>query len=202
MEPKSSAVPERRAHTFRLGWSHPYERRHILLGSGRMRLVGANGGMCMLRSMTAAVLSPLLGLVSCGSFEHRFFEGPPATRVERARQFSLEEQFKLFRYGNNQVHPPAMVMAQPIAERGASAIPFLLAKLEEASDDAAIRDVTLIFEWMARSGSYDVPADATAMTALRSKVASMRDPAWREICEAMLRRITDPPPRRDDLPPI
>ena len=97
----------------------------------------------MFRSMTTGVLWTVLGLVSCGSFEQQFFEGPPATRVERARQFSLEEQFKLFRYGNSQVHPPAMVMAQPIAERGGSAIPFLLAKLEEASDEAAIRGCAL-----------------------------------------------------------
>ena len=40
------------------------------------------------------------------------------------RSASLEDQYKIFRYGMDKREPPASWLAEPIAARGSSAIPF------------------------------------------------------------------------------
>jgi hypothetical protein len=52
--------------------------------------------------------------------EKNFFKQPLANRVERLRQYSLVDQYKIFRYGNDMREPPFMDLAIPIAERGAT----------------------------------------------------------------------------------
>ena len=82
-----------------------------------------------------------------------------------------------------------MGLADPIAERGAAAIPFLLRQLDSKADDLAIRDILMIFATMAYSKSYDVKSDEPLMTMLASKVSGMKDKEWQEICLKMLQRI-------------
>ena len=133
------------------------------------------------------------GLITlgCGQppLEQSFFNKPAAGRVERLRQYSLEDQYKIFRYGNDRIEPPAMELADPIAERGSSAVPFLRARLDSAVDDQAIRDIVLIFQTMARSRTYEVRSDASLMAELTSKVAQVKNKEWQEICMTMLQRI-------------
>lgn len=52
-----------------------------------------------------------------------------------------EAQYQIFRYGNDRIHPPLIERADPIAERGAAAVPFLLARLESESDDLVLCNV-------------------------------------------------------------
>jgi hypothetical protein len=109
------------------------------------------------------------------------------------RQYSLEQQFDIFRYGNDRVEPPLLDLAKPIAERGKSVIPFLLTKLKEMkSEDIGTRDVVSIFEEMAFSGSYDVKADAALMQTLSLKVSNMKNRGWQDSCRQMLDRIAHP----------
>jgi hypothetical protein len=81
--------------------------------------------------------------------EESFFDRPPEDRVERLRQYSLEDQYKIFRYGNDKIEPPLMELAEPIAEKGATAIQFLVTRLNLKTDDVTVRDVLLILETMA-----------------------------------------------------
>src|SRR5690348_6843879 len=86
-----------------------------------------------------------LVLIGCGwcpghNMEKTFFHGfPPQNRLERFRQYPLEDQYKIFRYGADCIEPPQMVFADPIAERGAAAVPFLLTQLQANPDDATVR---------------------------------------------------------------
>lgn len=121
--------------------------------------------------------------------EQNFFDKPPTSRLDRMRQCSLEDQYKIFRYGNDRIEPPIMELADPIAEKGALAIPFLRAQLSSAKDDQTIRDILLIFEAMAHSRAYDVKLDEVLMRELGEKVGQMKDAQWREICMRMLQRI-------------
>jgi hypothetical protein len=123
--------------------------------------------------------------------EKNFFDRPPGDRVERLRQYSLDDQYKIFRYGNDVKEPPAMELAGPIAERGASAVPFLADQLKASADDIAVRDILLIFERMEASGSYNVRANTALMGVLNSKVSGMRDRDWQAICLKKLQRIND-----------
>ncbi len=84
-----------------------------------------------------------------------------------------------------------MDLANPIAERGATAVPFLLDQLNSKPDDITLRDILLIFERMANSKSYDVKSDAALMTTLASRVSGMKDHGWQETCLKSLRYIKD-----------
>jgi hypothetical protein len=120
-----------------------------------------------------------------------FFDSPPQTRIERLRQYSLEDQYRIFRYGNDKIEPPDTSLAGTIAQRGASAVPFLLRQLNSQSDDIADRDALEVFGAMAVSKSYDVKADSAVMTLLSSRISEMKDKEWQSYCQRKLQRIKD-----------
>jgi hypothetical protein len=149
--------------------------------------------------MSKTVSIPITFLVSClmalgcrnHQLEQSFFDKPPGDRLERLRQYSLADQYKIFRYGNDEMEPPLMELADPIAEKGSAAVPFLVDQLNAKPDDIAIRDTLLIFETMARSGRYDVKSDTPLMTALASRVSGMKDKDWQAICLKKLELIRE-----------
>lgn len=93
----------------------------------------------------ALVLVVLLLGCENHDLEKNFFKQPLANRVERLRSYPLADQYKIFRYGNDRKEPALMDLADPIAERGATAVPFLVDKLNSESADIAVRDIVLIF---------------------------------------------------------
>jgi len=125
------------------------------------------------------------------NLERDFFDRPAVDRVERLRSYSLEDQYKIFRYGNDRIEPPAIGLAFPIAERGASAVPFIMDQLKVSSDDIAVRDNLLIFEMMQASGSFNVNSDDRLMQMLSAKILGMKDKEWRTICSKKLQRIKE-----------
>jgi hypothetical protein len=140
----------------------------------------------------AAPLAFITILMACPDqrFERDFFfKQPAATRLDRMRNFPLEEQYRLFRYGNDKFEPPLMGLAKPIAEKGERAVPFLVAKLNTESDDISVRDVLLIFDTMAAIKSYDVKSNAPLMEKLHLRVSAMKDAEWKAICLKTLRSI-------------
>jgi hypothetical protein len=149
----------------------------------------------MFKTVSIRVVLALACLLVLGCENHdlekNFFKQPLANRVERLRQYSIADQYKIFRYGNDRMEPPLMDLADPIAERGATAVPFLLDQLNSKPDDITLRDILLIFETMANTKSYDVKSDAGLMTTLASRVSGMKDQAWQGNCSKMLQRIKD-----------
>jgi hypothetical protein len=121
--------------------------------------------------------------------ESFFFDKPAQGRLERFSNYSLEDQYKIFRYGNTRIEPPAMELADPIAKRGTSAIPFLHGQLRRAKDDLTVRDILLIFQTMARLQTYKVKSNGPLMNDVRSKVAEMKNRPWGEVCATMLSRL-------------
>jgi hypothetical protein len=118
-----------------------------------------------------------------------FFKNPAATRVDRLRQYSLEDQYRLFRYGNDKIEPPLMGLARPIAERGKTVIPFLLEKLDQNRDDLTVRDIILIFDTMAAIKSYNVKSDSLLMETLHSRVSAMKNADWKAVCSKTISSI-------------
>jgi len=102
--------------------------------------------------MSKAMSMPLTLVLGCfialgcrnHHLEKSFFDRPAADRVERLRQYSSADQYKIFRYGNDHKEPPTMELARPIAERGAAAVPFLIDQLNATADDIAIRDILVV----------------------------------------------------------
>jgi hypothetical protein len=147
----------------------------------------------MLKTMRMPIMLALSCFMALGcrshQVEHNFFNKPPGDRLERQRQYSLADQYKIFRYGNDAIEPPAMGLADAIAERGAPAVHFLMDQLNANADDIAVRDILLIFERMESSGSCNVKADTHLMDVLVSKVSGMKDKDWQAICLKDLQRI-------------
>lgn len=141
--------------------------------------------MMMIRIVVAIACFTAAG---CASHDvvKSFFKGPIATRVERLRQYSLEDQYKIFRSGNDHREPPALELANPIAERGAAAIPFLLRQLEHEGDDVGVRDILLILDKMTWFKTYDVAADKALMAALTSRISAIKSNGLQETCLKML----------------
>ena len=144
-----------------------------------------------MRSITTIEILCCITLLGCGyKFErHVVFDGPAATRIDRVRQYPLEDQYRIFRYGNDVVEPPILDLAKPIAERGATAVPFLLKQLDAHSDDTTTRDLLSIFLEMEISKSYEVKTDSALMDKMDIRVQAVKDNEWRAICSTMLRRI-------------
>lgn len=149
----------------------------------------------LLKILNAGLISliAVLTLMGCASdhLQTEFFRQPPETRLVRFRQYSLDDQYKIFRYGNDMVEPPVLGLANPIAERGAQVVPFLFGHLKSEGDDASVRDIMLIFSVMAASKAYNVKSDAALMKTLDAAVAGMRDKGWQYTCAAMLKRIKE-----------
>ena len=71
--------------------------------------------------------------------------------------------------------PPNVELADPIAERGKMAVPFLMEQLIGKPDNGMVNDVLLIFEAMARLHTYNVRADQSVTTTLTARVAEMKE---------------------------
>ena len=120
-----------------------------------------------------------------------FFRQSPGDRIARFRQYSLGDQYKIFRYGMDKKEPPFMDLANPIAERGEEAVPFLLGQLNTHPDDLTTRDILLIFESMAQLKTYEVKSDALLMKTVTSRVSEMKDKEWRTTCSKSIQRILE-----------
>src|SRR5438105_14068931 len=54
-----------------------------------------------------------------------FFQISVAEQIRQFRDRSLQDQYDLYIYGNQTVHPPATYLAAVFAERGPTIVPFL-----------------------------------------------------------------------------
>lgn len=104
-----------------------------------------------------------------------FFKQPRETRLERMRQYSVENQYKIYRYGHDKIEPPALYLAAPIAEKGAAVIPFLTEQLKSEKDDLAVRDVLYLLERMQWMKTYDVRKDTSLMQLLDTRVSAIKN---------------------------
>lgn len=135
-------------------------------------------------------------LMTCShgdQLEKDFFKHPRAERVERLRHYSLQDQYRIFRYGNDKIEPPDLELANPIAERGAGAIPFLTEQLKFSTDDLTVVDIMLILRTMVNLKTYDVKRDAALMGILETRISKMKSQDWQAFCREKLENIKNAP---------
>ena len=101
---------------------------------------------------------------------------------------SVEEQYDLFLFGNQTVHPPAVYLARPFAEQGASIVPFLKGKLIATRDEITIRDITTILTELYYLKLYNFQEDADLLDVLDQKVNLMQG-IWKDTTIKMLAKI-------------
>lgn len=112
------------------------------------------------------------------------------SRDERTKVFptySLEEQLIIYRCGMSR-RPPETYLADYIADRGESAIPLLLTKLEHESDELTQVSIIEIFEVMAIKGHLRGKFDE--INRIRTVVNRMRLPVYKDMGYKSLQKIT------------
>lgn len=115
-------------------------------------------------------------ITSSNQLEKDFFSKyPPARRVAGLRQYSLDDQYRIFRYGIDKVNSQAWTLADPIAEKGNSVMPFLTAKLNSAPDDVTVHDILIILWRMSSLNAFEVRQDITLMHFLEDRVPKIKD---------------------------
>lgn len=149
----------------------------------------------MLKIIYSLFLCILFGCVSYGAdvkfnkLTRDFFNN--STTDEQERQFSkysIEEQYDLFIFGNQVVHPPATYLARQFAKQGPAVVPFLKNKLKAAQEEVTIRDIVLVFSWLAQLKLYDIPKDQELMGLLNQRVSNMHG-IWKDATLEMVTKI-------------
>lgn len=124
----------------------------------------------------------LVSQVSCKEegFEAKFLhnERDRIIRVEKMEKYPLEQQYKIFLYGNQKMHPPHKGLARPIARRGKPALDYVLEQIRDSENDLDFRDSIIIFKDMQQQGYYDVCKDALAMDEIKSNETKIRYDGW------------------------
>lgn len=123
------------------------------------------------------------------SLEEQFFQGDIETRLERLEAYPLDQQYRIFRYGNQVIHPPSTGLAVPLAKKGKPALDFILTKLDDSKNDLDFRDSMVVIQVMQWGGYYDVCGDAAAMHAVRENRKKIRSPEWRQVYDQMLHEV-------------
>jgi len=126
------------------------------------------------------LICSLLVISSNRTDDHRlekdfFFKHPRETRLQRLKQYSLEDQYKIYRYGHDKIEPPVLELADPIAQKGKAAVPFLKHKLESEQEDLAVRDILYLLEQMLWMNTFDARQDEALMQALKARVAQIKN---------------------------
>lgn len=119
----------------------------------------------------------------------RFFKEGFVARDERLEAYPLEDQWRIFLYANQVVHPPLKDMALPIAKKGKPALDYILEQLEQPNGDLDFRDSMVVFNRMQWGGYYNVCGDEQAMTAIRRNESRITHAGWRDVYQQMLRRL-------------
>lgn len=101
--------------------------------------------------------------------------------------YPLEKQLNLYRCGLKNRRPPAIYLADYIADRGQAAIPLLLEKLETEKDELFQSGLIDIFEVMSIKGYLRNKPDA--INRIRLVVAKMKISTFREMAQEDLDKI-------------
>jgi hypothetical protein len=96
------------------------------------------------------------------------------------KDYSLEEQYNIYLFGQRVVHPAATYLTKAFVENGSAIVPLLKSKLRVTDDDATIHEIVVLFFEIANSKLYDFSEDSDLLQMLDLKVNNMEN-GWRVI---------------------
>ena len=129
-------------------------------------------------------------IISCNgkSVESKFFyeETNRVSRISKLESLPLVEQYKIFKYGNQKIHPAQKSLAGPIAKQGKSALDYVLQQIRNSENDLDFRDSMIIFREIEKKGYYQVCKDQRAIQEIRENENKIQHKDWRAIYHEML----------------
>ncbi len=117
-----------------------------------------------------------------------FFKLDWEQQREQARTFPIEKQIDFYLAGKKYVHPPSSTLLYVIAERGKSAVPDVLNRMESEQSDAA---KLYLLEVIHNIHSFhdDLSGEKDVIENLRVVVSEMNDPNRKAKAEEILTEI-------------
>lgn len=119
-----------------------------------------------------------------------FLKLSPEQRQAVMRKLPLEKQLEYYFAGLNYMHPADVGLADPIAEQGRKAVPFLLNRLSEEKDEDKKADIILILEVMHIS-HYNLKREEEVITLLKEVTSSAKSQRLKKEGEDALRLILE-----------
>ena len=136
----------------------------------------------MLRAFAIALVSFIMATgCETPTIERSFFREDIMTRNQRLTTYPMLEQWKIFLYGNQIIHPPVTGLAEPLAQQGEPMLRFILKELESSRNDLDYRDSLVVFWLMQQHGIYPVCNDEEVMQKITANQWRIRDSGWRQI---------------------
>ena len=151
------------------------------------------------------ILLILLLLTSCGppsadiSIDEKvaqdFFELSSKARMEQLKRHSLEEQYQLYLYGQQKIHPPTIYLSTPFAENGPVIVPLLKRELKTVKEDATIIDIAEVLAELQQLKKYRVAQDKELMQVFQARVDHIEDAYWKRYALQIVQEIKTGQPR-------
>lgn len=116
----------------------------------------------------------------------QFYSKPLKERIATFSEYSFDQQYAIYLYGNQVQHPPAIYLIDALAANGQKIVAPLSARLAASEDDLTIRDLVMVFAAMNRLEIYDVAQDEPLMRQLADATARMKETDWKNIVEREL----------------
>lgn len=135
--------------------------------------------------LMAGCFSPRVNFVDV-AFAREFFRQSTVDQQKTLKNYSLENQYGIYLFGNQIRHPPALYLARCFGLNGRPAVELLSLKLDMELDDLTVRDIAMLLATIDSIGKYDVVGDVSLMAKLRVQVAKMTDAGWRDTAERMV----------------
>lgn len=100
-----------------------------------------------------------------------YFSLPWEKAKSNIAKTSIQDQYQIYLYAVQSIHPPMLRYADPIAEKGKLAIPFLVEQLKSSNDATTSTDILYLFKRMADLHIYyaDDDSDLWNFLVVRSK---------------------------------
>ncbi|TBR36727.1 MULTISPECIES: hypothetical protein [Dyella] len=135
-----------------------------------------------------------MGLIGCAGQrelknDRDFFKQSVIEQIRSYPRHSVDEQLKLYFYGNQRRHPPATYLADCFALNGLHGVERIRVTLSGPLDDLTTRDIVALLSAMEATGQYNVRDDHELMNVAVKHVEGMGDPNWREVAQSDLDSI-------------
>jgi hypothetical protein len=119
----------------------------------------------------------------------QFYSKPMKERLATFAEYSFDQQYAIYLYGNQVQHPPAIYLIDAFAANGQEIVAPLSARLAASDDDPTIRDLVMVFAAMNRQKKYNVAQDESLMRQLTEATSRMKETDWKKIVERELSTV-------------
>jgi len=108
--------------------------------------------------------------------------------------YDLEQQYEIFIYGNNCIHPPFRYLAELMAQKGEEVVEFLTKKLQETEDAGVVIAIIDVFVFMEHLGTYQVSADNELIEVIQTAIQNIDSENARKFAQSTFSRLYKPLP--------